>query len=173
MADNIVLDPGAGGATLATDEIAGKHHQRVKVQYGLDGAAIDVSHTNPLPSMLGLLAPTTSLATTASLAASGQTDLDSAQISVGTTGKLVGVLITSSVPLKGVLKTVLNAAESADKAVFFTLPGNIQPIIIPSREFFTQAHDAGAGFDGFRVTITNLDSTTASDVYCTFLYDEV
>lgn len=49
MADNVITDPGTGGATLATDDIGGVHHQRVKVQYGVDGAATDVSNSNPMP----------------------------------------------------------------------------------------------------------------------------
>lgn len=49
MADNVTLDPGAGGATLAADDIAGTHHQRVKVQHGADGSATDVSTASPMP----------------------------------------------------------------------------------------------------------------------------
>ena len=49
MADDIVLNTGSGGDTVAADEIGGKKHQRVKLQYGDDGAATDVSDTNPLP----------------------------------------------------------------------------------------------------------------------------
>ena len=49
MADDIELNAGSGGDTIAADEIGGKKHQRVKVQYGDDGAATDVSDTNPLP----------------------------------------------------------------------------------------------------------------------------
>ena len=49
MADNVTLNSGTGGATLAADDISGIHHQRVKIQYGVDGAATDVSDTNPLP----------------------------------------------------------------------------------------------------------------------------
>jgi hypothetical protein len=49
MADNTVLDAGAGGDTIATDDIAGVKHQRVKIEYGVDGSATDVSDTNPLP----------------------------------------------------------------------------------------------------------------------------
>ena len=43
------VDAGAGGATLAADDIAGIHHQRVKIQYGADGSATDVSDASPLP----------------------------------------------------------------------------------------------------------------------------
>lgn len=49
MADNTTLDAGAGGDTIATDDIGGVKHQRVKIQYGTDGNATDVSDTNPLP----------------------------------------------------------------------------------------------------------------------------
>lgn len=49
MADNVVLNPGTGGATVATDEIGGVQHQRVKIQHGVDGSATDVSSSSPLP----------------------------------------------------------------------------------------------------------------------------
>lgn len=40
MSDNLLYTPGAG-ATLATDDIGGVHHQRVKLSLGADGAATD------------------------------------------------------------------------------------------------------------------------------------
>ncbi len=49
MADNTELDAGSGGDTIATDDIAGIKHQRIKIQYGTDGSATDVSDSNPLP----------------------------------------------------------------------------------------------------------------------------
>jgi hypothetical protein len=57
MADNTVINPGAGGDTIATDElttlngapISGVKVERVKPVYGVDGDATDVSMTNPLP----------------------------------------------------------------------------------------------------------------------------
>lgn len=49
MADNVETTPGSGGAVLATDEIAGVHHPRTKVGFGVDGAYADVSAANPLP----------------------------------------------------------------------------------------------------------------------------
>lgn len=49
MADNTVLSSGSGGDTIATDDIAGVKHQRVKVQHGADGSATDVSTASPLP----------------------------------------------------------------------------------------------------------------------------
>lgn len=49
MADNTVLNPGAGGDVIATDDIGGVKHELVKVEYGVDGTATQVSETNPLP----------------------------------------------------------------------------------------------------------------------------
>lgn len=52
MADNTELNLGSGGDTIATDDISGVKHQRVKVQHGTDGVANDVHSTDPLPSLI-------------------------------------------------------------------------------------------------------------------------
>jgi len=52
MADNVVTNPGVGGATFASDDIGGIQYPRVKVTYGDDGISIDASATNPLPVAL-------------------------------------------------------------------------------------------------------------------------
>lgn len=49
MADNTVLNPGVGGDTIATDDIGGIKHELVKVEFGVDGSATQVSATDPLP----------------------------------------------------------------------------------------------------------------------------
>lgn len=49
MADNTELNVGSGGDIIATDDIGGTKHQRVKVQHGADGSATDVSSAAPLP----------------------------------------------------------------------------------------------------------------------------
>lgn len=48
MADNVGYTPGTG-ATVAADDIGGVLYQRVKVGVGADGAATDVSTSNPMP----------------------------------------------------------------------------------------------------------------------------
>jgi hypothetical protein len=48
MADNLGYTPGSG-ANVASDEIAGVHHQRVKISVGADGSATDLSSANPMP----------------------------------------------------------------------------------------------------------------------------
>lgn len=49
MADGTTLNSGTGGDVIATDDILGVKHQRVKVEFGADGSATDVSSANPLP----------------------------------------------------------------------------------------------------------------------------
>lgn len=49
-ADNITLNAGTGGPSLAADDIAGVHYQRFKLIFGPDGTNEgDVSSTNQLP----------------------------------------------------------------------------------------------------------------------------
>lgn len=49
MADNVTLNAGSGGATIAADDISSVWYQRVKVCWGLDGTATDTSASNPIP----------------------------------------------------------------------------------------------------------------------------
>jgi hypothetical protein len=50
MADNTTLNAGTGGDVIASDDIGGVKHQRVKVEHGADGSATDVSNSAPLPT---------------------------------------------------------------------------------------------------------------------------
>lgn len=50
MADDVSL-PGTG-STVATDDIGGRHFQRVKATWGVDGTATDVTATTPLPTSI-------------------------------------------------------------------------------------------------------------------------
>jgi hypothetical protein len=43
VADNVELDPGTGGATIATDDVAGVHYQYVKLTSGTDQATTAVA----------------------------------------------------------------------------------------------------------------------------------
>jgi hypothetical protein len=49
MVDNVTLNPGVGGAVVASDDIAGVQYQRIKPGFGADGSYTDVSTTNPMP----------------------------------------------------------------------------------------------------------------------------
>lgn len=50
MADNTTLNTGTGGDVIASDDISGVKHQRIKLIHGADGTNDgDVSRSNPLP----------------------------------------------------------------------------------------------------------------------------
>ena len=49
MADNVVLNEGSGGDTIAADDVGGAKYQYVKPAFGTDGTATIVSSSNPLP----------------------------------------------------------------------------------------------------------------------------
>lgn len=55
MADNVELNAGSGGATLATDDVSGVHYQYVKLDLGGDGASSPVSTTVPVSDGSGSL----------------------------------------------------------------------------------------------------------------------
>ena len=154
------------------DDIGGIKHQRVKVEVGADGVAQDVHDGRPMPVKEGMTTPTTAFATSAALVPDTPSDLDSAQISSGLTGKLVAILMNASVPVKGELKTVLNGVESSIILTMFARAGENAMLLMPNKDFVTQVEDATAGFDGFRLTVTNLDNENAADVYTTFFVDQ-
>lgn len=49
MADNVTANAGAGGATFASDDIAGVQYPRVKLVWGADGSVNDASAAAPIP----------------------------------------------------------------------------------------------------------------------------
>jgi len=49
MSDNIVLDAGSGGATVATDDDGTAHHQYTKVEFGADNTQTKVTSSVGLP----------------------------------------------------------------------------------------------------------------------------
>ena len=52
MADNLGYTPGSG-ATVATEESGGVHHQRVLMETSVAGLPTDVSDANPMPVVDG------------------------------------------------------------------------------------------------------------------------
>lgn len=179
MADGVQLEQAQAplGVIISSDDVSdggvadNQHVQRVKVGVGDDNAYQDVHDGRPLPVQQGLTTPTTAHDSALAVGAGSPADLDSAQIPSGLTGKLVAVLMVSSVPLKGELKTVLNGVEGGVIATIFSNAGQNSWIRLPNKDFVTQAEDVTAGLDGFRLTVTNLDNVNAADVYATFFYD--
>lgn len=78
MADNIQVTQG-NGITMATDDISGVQYPRVKISWGVDGAAVDASATNPFPvtstQLPTALGQTTMAASTSVVIASNQSNV--------------------------------------------------------------------------------------------------
>lgn len=174
MASSFIQVPvDAGGKKVATNEVVvgANTVQRQHVQVVGDAAA-DIARTTAsegLSTSLSVLSANTIHATSASLAAGGEVDLDASQITSSLTGKLIQIIITSSVPFRAQLKTVTNAVESA--ALVTWIDRHVD-CTFAHKKFLTVAQNAGAGIDTFRVAIKNLDTSEAADVYATFFYDE-
>jgi len=67
---NVILNPGAGGATLATDQVGGVDYQKVKITFSTDGAApVSVDAANGLPVSIASLPLPAGAATLAGQAA--------------------------------------------------------------------------------------------------------
>lgn len=69
MADNLTTNPGAGGATIATDDIGGVHYPISKLAYGALDSATLVSAANGMPVSAASLPLPTGASTEATLAA--------------------------------------------------------------------------------------------------------
>jgi hypothetical protein len=174
MADSFIQVPvDAGGKKVDADvlTIGANTVQRQRVQIAGSGAGdiLQVTSSGGLPTSVAVLSATRTHSTVASVAAGGQVDLDASQISSGLTGKLMQVIIASSVPFKAELKTVTNAVGSG---VLVTWIDRSVDTTFVNKKFITVAENVGAGIDTFRLTITNLDTAEAADVYATFFYDE-
>lgn len=52
MTDNVVLNAGSGGDTLAADDVSGVKYQIVKIDVGADGASALLGSSNPIPVSL-------------------------------------------------------------------------------------------------------------------------
>ncbi len=185
MTDSIVQLPEDGsGKKLDTEQlVVGSNtvqRERMQIAGALAAAIAAVDNSDPAALAYGLavrlVGPDsiqTVRVTSAAIAAGGEVDLDSTQITSSKTGKLMQVVVTSSVAIKADLKTVLNGVESSALHTMFTghdRQAEFRPV---TKEAFTVAHDATAGLDAFRMTITNEDTTAAADVYATFIWDEV
>lgn len=86
--DNTVLNAGAGGDTIATDDIGGIKHQRVKLEIGADGAASDVHAGNPLP--VNIVPPTSGGCSNFHLVSAATTNANNIKASAG---QLFGLVI--------------------------------------------------------------------------------
>jgi hypothetical protein len=88
----------------------------------------------------------------------------------GSTTKLAGFDAVASVPLKIEIQEVEDGS-GVTESVMFAQAGECCQWRAPHRNYYSKAHPANAGFDGWRLVLTNLDNENAADLYGT-LYTE-
>jgi len=134
--------------------------------------------TNPLPVRLTdgaafyTLKPTSaffSTQTSAALGAGANVTLTH-YVTSGKTGQLWGADVTSTVPIKIEIGTILTGSFTA-RVVAFALAGQLLQWRAPDDTFITRASSDAT--TGFGVRITNKDASVAADVYSTGYWDEV
>lgn len=145
MADNISLNPGTGGDTIAADDIGGVKHQLVKVEFGAADSATLVSAANPLPVNQPALTASGSLTSTGSVALT----LD------GQAGAIVDVrgTFTATWILEGLVDNGSWGTISGVKA-------SDQSTVTSSSASGSQIQIAAAGFVGVRVRCSSYSSGT-------------
>lgn len=116
--------------------------------------------------------PIREAASTSALAAGSAARVDHSTDLGGLTRKLTQVTISGSRAFKAVIQETENGAVVQDKDVVFS-PGGGGSVIWtpPHKDYLSTAFSANAGFDGFSVTFTNLDSADAADFYATFYWE--
>lgn len=184
MADSFVeLNTGTGGDKLDSEQLTVAattvKRERTQLAGALDTEITRVLATDPAAADHGLVvrasaldSPQSSTASVATVSPDATGSVDSTQITSAKTAKLLGFTAVGSVPFKVDLQSVLNNAATT----LLTEIGYRGRIWwrTPHKDLIQQAESATAGFDGFRLVFTNLDTgAVASDFYGTFFWDEV
>ncbi len=128
-----------------------------------DGAAF-YSAGSPAPTL-----PKFSAKTSAALGAGASVDLTH-YVTSGKTGQLAGLDVSSTVPLKVIINTEVTASKTA-RVVLFSQPYTPLQWRSPYKTYITQA--SADATSGFSVSLKNMDSSVAADVYSTGYWDEV
>ena len=103
-------------------------------------------------------------------AAAAEFDFDTADTGAGTI-KLTAVDFGATVALKAQIMSVDDNVETI-LAYAFSKPYETVQWRAVHRDYYSRAITGGAGFDGFRVTITNLDANKAADTYCVIHHED-
>lgn len=90
----------------------------------------------------------------------------------GTTKQLAGIEISSSAPFKATIIEENDDAETIKVRGIFGKAGETLMWRPPNRAYFNKTFAANAGFDGWRVEVTNLDTSQTTDFYVTFYYED-
>lgn len=174
---SLALDATLTGGTQRTKLTDGTNNATLRTagaRFGLDVAIVDGSG-NQITTFGGADTPTSPVMiyTTSSSLAAGSSTTTAHQTADLATGTYYcsGFDVSSSVPVKAALYTVLNGTQSTNPfAVVFVQAGNFGQWKPPHRQYMPFTSAGAAGFDGFRVVVTNMDGSEAADTYVTLYY---
>ncbi len=156
---------GVGNPVLIAGEEAGGNVQSVLVD---SAGAVSVNVLTGGGSDTPV-APAIVTGNSTNTAAGGTFTQDTADFG-GDTKALTQVEASASVPWKAVINSVIDGALTVETVIF----GRANEVISwkpPHLAYTRQIFSAEAGFDGFRVVMTNLDNSQAADLYAS-LYTE-
>lgn len=158
MVDNTELNAASGGDTIATDDIAGVKHQRVKIQYGADGSATDVSAASPLPvDVKTSVLPTGAATSAAQLADGHNVTVDNASGASAVNVQDGGNSLT--VDNGGTFATQVDNTVTVDGSAV-TQPVSAASLPLPSGA----ATAANQLSDGHNVTVDNASGASAVNI---------
>lgn len=116
MADNVPYTPGSG-VTIAADDIASTHYQRIKVVLGADGTNLgDVNPANPMP-VSGTVSVSGALPVSGTVSLSGPV---SGTVSISGPVAISGTALVSVVPGVSVVAQVSGTVTAPDPNLLFT-----------------------------------------------------
>lgn len=150
MADNVVANPGAGGATFASDDIGGVQYPRNKITLGADGANDgDVSASNPMP-------------VTGTVVTGGLTDAELRASPVDVTGTVTTGGLTDA-ELRASPVDVAAAQDGAwTTGRTWTLSSGTDSVAVPGTVAVTQSGPWNVGQAGaWTVDVGNVSGTVA------------
>ncbi len=154
-----------GNPVLMAGEEAGGNAQSLLVDSnGRLSVDINSGGGESLPT-----APVRTHSSSTDTAAAATFDADGPE-SGGSTTKLAGFDAVASVPLKIEIQDVADGTGTT-RSVMFAQAGECCQWRAPHRNYYSTAHPTNAGFDGWRLVLTNLDNENAADLYGT-LYTE-
>jgi hypothetical protein len=123
LSDNVTINSMSGGPVISTDDLGGVQVQRVKVQFGVDGTATDVSGSAPMPvDGSGVTQPTTAVAATrpAATVMQNAATANGNGASLPVTGYAVALLnVVSCVAMSG--GTTINFEASVDDTTWVAI----------------------------------------------------
>ncbi len=159
-----------GGIANAAAPAAVAENDRANASFDLQGRLRVTDANAGAGSPSNPVVDTPSLANIASSASSSGAQLRTSDLG-GTTRQLAGFDCSGSAPFKAILIQEDDDAETI-RTTLFGVAGEPIQFRPPNKGYFNITFGSNAGFDGWRVEVTNLDNSQSADFMVTFYYED-